>query len=222
MYKETWKQYKDTEYMVSNNGNIWSNKSGKELIKILDGRGYLAVGINNIKLKVHRLVATTFIPNTFELLEVNHKDGNKLNNNINNLEWVSHENNMRHAWENNLCKKGEDASVSILSNDDVVEIKKLFVEYKLDNTEIGKLFGVSKGTISKIRSKHTWKSVLPNLEFDSSSPDKSNTKKLTGEDIPIIRRLYENGKSLTDIGKSFGVHSGTISGIISGKTWKNY
>lgn len=53
---------------------------------------------------VHRLIAETFIPNPAELPEVNHIDGNPLNNNVNNLEWSSRLDNVRHAFENKLIK----------------------------------------------------------------------------------------------------------------------
>jgi hypothetical protein len=218
-----WKQYKDTEYLISTDGDVWSNKTNRILKGIDDGNGYLAVSIDGVKIKVHRLVAITFIPNRdIEALTVNHIDGNKLNNSVANLEWLSQSNNIKHAWKSQLCKSGDLCTSSILSESDVIEIKKLFVEYTLNNTEIGQLFGVAKGTISKIRSLHTWREVSPELIFNANSPDKTNAKKLTGDDIPKIRQKYREGLSLADIGRLFNVHSGTISGIISGKTWKNY
>jgi len=223
MQKEQWKQYANTQYLVSTQGNVWSNKTQKLLSTSDDNRGYLRVSIDGATLKVHRLVALTFIENTDEAaITVNHKDGNKLNNCSENLEWLSHIDNMKHAWLSDLCISGEDTWNAILSEDDVVSIKHLFVKYELNNTELGKLFGVAKGTISKIRSLHTWKIVCPDLVFNKSSPNETNKKKLTGDDIPKIRRLFLEGNSLAEIGRIFKVHSGTVSGIISGKTWKNY
>lgn len=103
--KEVWKQIKEFEglYEVSNLGNVRSvdrfvnhSKGGKSLkkgkiLKPSIGNGYLAVILskNNILVRknIHRLVAEAFIPNPYNLKQINHKDENKLNNIFTNLEW---------------------------------------------------------------------------------------------------------------------------------------
>lgn len=96
-------------YQVSNLGNIKNKKNGKKLKLEKTKKGYLRVQLskNNIgkKFLVHRLVALTFFNNYNDNLQVNHKDGNKENNCINNLEFVTQEQNMRHAFDNNLIKR---------------------------------------------------------------------------------------------------------------------
>ena len=95
--KEIWKDIKDYEghYQVSNLSRVKSIKFGKERIlkPVTDRHGYLIVGLwkNNKQktYKVHRLVAEAFIPNPYNLPQVNHKDENPLNNNVNNLEWCN-------------------------------------------------------------------------------------------------------------------------------------
>ena len=95
--KEIWKDIKDYEghYQVSNLSRVKSIKFGKERIlkPVTDRHGYLIVGLwkNNKQktYKVHRLVAEAFIDNTDNLPQVNHKDENPLNNNVNNLEWCN-------------------------------------------------------------------------------------------------------------------------------------
>ena len=77
------------KYSVDENGNVYSSKS-KKFLKPKITKGYAQValyGDKKVYIGVHKLVAMTFIPNPDNLPQVNHKDENKLNNNINNLEW---------------------------------------------------------------------------------------------------------------------------------------
>ncbi len=81
-------------YSVSNFGNVMNNVSGKILKASLDRYGYKIVGLNGKKWKVHRLVAETFIPNPDNKKNnVDHKDTDRTNNNVNNLRFVSHQEN---------------------------------------------------------------------------------------------------------------------------------
>jgi hypothetical protein len=114
---EIWKDVVGYEgiYEVSNYGRVKrletlvKNKNGYRLVKekILNipSHIYQSVFLSNGKVKqqyVHRLVANAFIPNPLNKEQVNHKDGNKLNNNLSNLEWVTKAENQIHAIENGL------------------------------------------------------------------------------------------------------------------------
>lgn len=90
------------DYVIYSDGTIFSKKLNRPL-RCDHGEGfYKTFRLNNngkIKtFKLHRLLAQAFIPNPKNKKEVNHIDGNKLNNNLSNLEWVTHEENMNHAW----------------------------------------------------------------------------------------------------------------------------
>ena len=91
-------------YIVTSTGQIFSLKNGKKCSRalVMDKGGYLVVSLwanNSAKqCKVHRLVAEAFIPNPEQKRCVNHKDGNKQNNNVENLEWVTHGENKHHAF----------------------------------------------------------------------------------------------------------------------------
>ena len=102
---ELWKNIEEHDnYQVSSHGNIKNVKTGKILKGDINNIGYRRVIINNKKYFIHRLVAKYFCDGYQENLVVNHKDGNKLNNHKDNLEWVTRSQNDLHAYKLNLRK----------------------------------------------------------------------------------------------------------------------
>lgn len=95
---------------INKNGTKVLNK-GKELIGVDNGLGYIQIRFYiNGKVYhkyVHRMVAEAFIPNPNNYTDVNHKDGNKQNNFVDNLEWVSHSQNIKHAENKGLLQRNE-------------------------------------------------------------------------------------------------------------------
>lgn len=92
-------------YSVSNYGRVYSNRFSRYLSPHVNRSGYWEICICNKHYLVHRLIANAFIGfNMDSNLEVNHIDGNKNNNKIDNLEIVSHADNMRHAWQAGLIR----------------------------------------------------------------------------------------------------------------------
>ena len=110
MKNEVWKDIIGYEklYQVSNFGNVKTLRKNKLLKPTINYRGYLCITLSkngkSTQYKIHRLVATAFLHNYLELPQVNHKDGDKLNNCVDNLEWCSPNYNMRHSYQNNLTK----------------------------------------------------------------------------------------------------------------------
>jgi len=153
--------------VIQSNGKVLNYSSKlKKLSK--DSGGYLQVGVydesKSLKklLSVHRLVAQTFIPNPENKREVNHKDGVKWNNSVNNLEWNTYRENQEHAYNTGLKTRK-------LTEKDVLFIRKN--NYKLPNqygklpkgkysqTELSEMFNVKPSTISDIIKRKVWKHI---------------------------------------------------------------
>lgn len=223
MIDEIWKAF-DNCYDVSTHGRVKNTRSGYILNPFLDSDGYPCITLYGVTAKVHRMVAKTFIPNPDNLPTVNHKDGTKTNNFVINLEWASVADNNAHAGFMGLMPRGVECHTAILDEEMVIAIKKLFVEYKLGDRDIGRIFGVSEGTVHNIRIGVAWKHVASDLVFNDKGPNGRGefAKKLSGADIPIIRKMAADGLNNQTIGRKFNVAPATIRGILLGNTWKNY
>lgn len=179
MSKELWKPITGYEqfYEVSNLGKVRCVerlivmptytyiKKSKELTQFKDGRGYLHVklydGSGNPKSwTTHRLVALTFIPNPENKSSINHINGNKLDNRLENLEWCTHAENMKHASKLNSWDKsryvGENNDLSKLTNEQVLTIRE---EYKngVKRRELSNKFQTTFSNICNIVERKTWK-----------------------------------------------------------------
>ncbi|GAC1413814.1 MAG: hypothetical protein NVSMB66_6380 [Candidatus Doudnabacteria bacterium] len=157
---EIWKQLQGWQYEVSNLGNI--KRIGGKVIKSQQiNKGYCYVDLwdknKRWNAKVHRLVAKVFIPNLNNFKEINHKDGNKLNNKTSNLEWCTRLFNIRHAFKNGLRQptRGEKAGNSKLLTYDVLKIRKM-VKGGMARKDIAKMFNIGVSTVAHICLRTRW------------------------------------------------------------------
>ena len=147
--------YTVDDYDITYDGNIINKHNGHILKGQPNSKGYLRVTIGKKMMFVHRLVAEKWVPNPENKEQVNHKDGNKLNNCANNLEWVNNQENRSHAVDGFLHLQGEDCPWAKL-NWEAVDYIRANPDHLLQR-ELAKKFGVARTTISGIQNYRIWK-----------------------------------------------------------------
>lgn len=191
--KEIWKQIPGyPNYMASNLGNIKSlNYKGSRQEKILkptlNAKGYYQLSLSNngipTKHKVHRLVAYTFLPNPNNYPHVNHKDEDKTNNAVSNLEWCDVKYNNNYGTHNERVANANSIPIIQFTVDG-----KYIMTWK-SGTEVERIIGVSSSSIcacckgkKKTAGKSIWKKV---------------------EDIPVLQTSFQLLTRLSPISKSY-------------------
>ena len=152
-----------SDYFICKNGDVISHKfyRARKLVSSDDTHGYLKVTLSTngkrVIKKIHRLLAIAFIPNPKNYKCINHKDGNKRNNSLDNLEWCTYGHNMRHAFRNKLIRSGEKHEWVKLRTKEVLEIKQKYGSSGISYTKLGQQYGVCGVTIGKIIRRENWK-----------------------------------------------------------------
>ena len=128
---------------------------------------------------VHRLVAIAFIPNPENKPQVNHKNGVKYINVLDNLEWATNSENVKHAFDTGLkfSKLGEDNSLSIYTEKQIRKVCKL-LEQGMSNKEISKKTGVERKYITDIKKGRRWKHISKNYNINKEKYPKELRDKI--------------------------------------------
>jgi hypothetical protein len=156
--KEIWIDY-DYMYEISNTGLVRNKQTGLVLACPIDKHhGYRYFTCHGKIKKVHRLVAELFIPNPNNLPQVNHKDGDKTNNDVDNLEWCTNQDNQIHARDHGLTPTGQKCSFSKLTQEQVDFIKLNFTQEspQYNTVQLAEMFDVDRTTISRIKNNNRW------------------------------------------------------------------
>ncbi len=149
-------------YIITKEGSIISKYTGKQVYVHVNKKGYhfvrLYVDGKDKTYLVHRLVAQLYIPNPDNKPEVNHKDGNKSNNNDWNLEWATGQENVDHAVENGLIPLGIDRPNAKFNDEEIRSIRAMR-KTGMPYSAISMLWGCSFQTIEKICKHYTYQHI---------------------------------------------------------------
>ena len=173
--EEIWKKVEslNNRYEISNKGNIRNAETGKILKQFLSKFGYKILTVRpemyvQKNVRIHQLVAEAFLGEKPEGYVINHKDGDKTNNNVENLEYVTPSQNNQHALDMGLRKppdmskyalRGEKHPYATITENDVRMILELHEKTGFGCRRLAKLTGISYGVIDGILMGKTWKHV---------------------------------------------------------------
>lgn len=157
-------------FKVTRCGKIWSLRSNRFLKTHQGKQGYLTlttrIGGRDGKawlIKVHRAVAQAYIPNPENKPCVNHKNGIKTDNHVDNLEWATYAENTRHAFDTGLAvaRKGEELHNSRLTEEDVLDIRRRYTPWCKKNgaRALSREYGIVHSAIVRVASGAGWKDV---------------------------------------------------------------
>lgn len=158
-------------YWISNYGRVYNESFGHLAIPFVTNVGYAEVKIHGKNMAVHRLVALSFhsSPSNWEELDVNHKDGNKLNNFAENLEWGTRSYNIQEAFRLGLARKGE-AHPNNVYTESQIQALCAALENQQDIPTVCAQIGLTYGShivklVYKLRHGKAWKDITKNFNI---------------------------------------------------------
>ena len=166
------KKVYENDYVIYSDGRVYSIKKNAFQKLRKQNSGYLRATIHGKDMYVHRLVALCFLDNPNGYNEVNHKDGDKANNNVSNLEWCNRSQNNKHAFDTGLrdrtfliqmanCENAKEAHKKRRKcNEQEIRNIRRYISDGLTDREIAKKIGVHYGTVYQVRIGKTYKDVI--------------------------------------------------------------
>ncbi len=152
-----------TSLAVNEKGEVYNYEKDMYPKLFVNTNGYVTASIPKIRkqYRVHRMVAEAFIDNPNNYPYVNHIDGNKENNSVENLEWVTAQMNTQHAELHHLVNhaRGESSGANVYPEEKIREVCVL-LEKRIPCTEISKMTGVSRSVVTGVKFGKIWKHVF--------------------------------------------------------------
>jgi len=239
---EQWEDIPNYEgfYQVSDHGRVvrikpaTGTKPGKILRLQTERDGYERIFLYHGSAKsrkrffVHRLVLLAFVGPLPPNCDVNHIDGNKINNHLSNLEYVTRSKNILHAYRfldtmpNNAGSRNGQA---ILTEAQIVEMRNLYATGNYYYRDLSAIYGVNQSAVTNIVNGRTWKHVTGPIHSISGrplKPTRPGNSKLTPDQVREIRSLYATGDySQQKLAERFGVSKPVVGNIVTGKGYRD-
>lgn len=201
--------------LAVNEDGVVLNLETKNIRKLYkNNSGYYTVSTRKKSYLVHRLVAEIWIPNPHNKEQVNHKDCNKLNNSVSNLEWVTRSENAIHAFENGLlvfngvC--GEDSNLSRFTDEEIHNICR-DICCGIRNIDIARKYNISSGYVKALKNKEQRKNITELYDF----PRKSR-RSISVQTAHWVCKMIAEGltnKQILSLSRSTGLNKDILRGI---------
>lgn len=241
---EVWKPVPGLEdaYFVSNLGRV---KSLARYIKCGPGakgvrsipekilhpdtlrQGYRRVNLCGCKITVHQLVMLVFVGKCPTDCEIRHLDGNPNNNNLSNLRYGTHSQNMRDRNVHGTGVRGERSNTHKLVADDVCKLRRMYSTGKYTLTQLSIQSGLSLSGVRSAITGITWKHISGHvvekvrLPRNRRAGERNSNSKLTEDKVRKIRTLYATGSyTHSRLGSLYKVSDSAIRSIVTGVSWK--
>lgn len=245
---ESWKTIIGYEnYEINSSGAVRRRTKSKNgvfdvgfvLKSRLDKYGYLTVALYKDSAKsgktitVHSLVLLCFLGPRPQGFEINHKDGNKQNNHISNLEYCTSEENRNHAIKMGLTSRGEDHYKAKLNNAIIHEMRRLYYIKKLPVSILHRKFGISKTHFLRCVQGKNWQHLQADKKVEQMrysvykseyriKGEKHYASKLTVKKVKLIRMLYKPVYGIfAKLGRKFDIHPSTVKRLIKKQAWRH-
>ncbi len=195
-------------YTISSKGEVYSIDNNRYLAPVKSYYGYHQVTLCYQKKRstrlIHRLVADAFIPNLQNKPQINHIDGNKFNNSVENLEWVTSKENIKHSIDTGLTKnKGVQNKRAICTEEQVRNFCELLEDFPKGNIlKLGKSVGLNRSQAYSILYKDSWVHIsseynIPNYSRNTAYYfSKEQIEDILTKELKHIEEVYKISKSL--------------------------
>lgn len=213
------------KYCACSTGQIYSIRSGSYLQPVLQSTGYMQVTLSQDgtrkNFSVHRLIAMAYmeIPEGSDI--VNHKDGNKQNNKLLNLEWCTQQENVHHAILTGLRKGTRNPDRSL--DDETAHCVCKLIQDSWRNKDIAETLEISSQIVANIRFGRDYQEISCEYNFTEILPSR---RKLSIEKLVGICEMLQDNKSYNEICRVYDISSATVSKVKNRKSGiyisKNY